>query len=49
LIVVSKVQGKLFKKRNKDFAEKYLREIRKFLVEQSPAVIARFGGPAARA
>jgi len=49
LFVTSKVQTNLFQKRNKYFAEKYLPELRKFLLEQSPAAIARFGGTAARA
>jgi len=42
------VQTNLFQKRNKYFAEKYLPAIRQFLLQQSPAVIARFSGPAAK-
>jgi hypothetical protein len=49
LFVTSWIQGRIFQRRNAYFAQKYLPAIRQFLLEQSPAMIARLGAPAAKA
>jgi hypothetical protein len=43
LFLTSWIQTRIFLRRNAYFARTYLPAIRKFLLEQSPAVIARFG------
>jgi hypothetical protein len=43
LFVNARVHTKLFRQRNAYFAEHYLPAIRQFLLQQSPAVLARFG------
>jgi hypothetical protein len=42
LFVNGRIHGKIFKMRNAYFSQKYLPELRQFLLQQSPAVIARF-------
>lgn len=49
LFLTSWIQLKIFQRRNTYFAKTYLPAIRKFLLEQSPAVMARFGAQGAKA